>query len=101
MPGPRGGEFAVEAKQGQFAAGCRLRRGAFVVAVEEVFERNLQHVGHPQQIAADLPGAVGLPLRDRRARDAEPGGEPPLGQAAFRPRGAEAFAGGGGRGRGG
>ena len=70
-----GGEFAVEAEEGEFVARGGDARGAFVLAVEEVFERDAEHLGHPQQIAADLAGAVGLPLRDRRARDAEPGGE--------------------------
>ncbi len=80
---------AVEAQDRHFIAG---EAGVQTLAVEEVFDGDVERAGDARDVAAELAGAIGLPLGDGAAADIAGGGELILGESAGEPAGADSGA---------
>ncbi len=73
-----GGAFAVEAEHGEFVTGEVAVTGG---AIQQIGNGGGECGGDAADIAAQLAGAVGFPLRDRASADLAEGGELILGEA--------------------
>lgn len=79
--------FPVEAEQGEFVPLHDGARRTLVVAIDKVFHTRVERAGDARQVAGDLPGAPGLPLRDGAAGDPDALRELILAEALFTPQG--------------